>query len=109
MNTNAGSSKILSVQSLKNYIGEWFDDYKSSIAPGSYDTDELVFQIVDLKTLEKIFFQKLNSFNSFSDDMMVSTEGIVNPEFRGIIEKCIDLDEQLKKVKQTQITTQKGE
>ena len=90
----AKEPRKLKLKEMENYIFEWFYRCKSEVCGLTDSSDELIYRITDLSS-NKVVYSRQLKHGEYSEDAVVSTEGIIDEEFRGLIEQCIDLDRQL--------------
>ena len=80
---------------MKNYLSEWFLNISSKVELGSYDTFERRVVITEPESGEILFTRSFGVDELVTNDVLVSTSGIVNDELRGLIEQCHRLDKQI--------------
>lgn len=100
----------LTIKKLRDYFDEWLGE-TMSMGLSSDEKDKFNFVIVETSNQNVIYSCSFNNNEYFGEnDTICSTSGIVNQEFRGVIEKCIVLDNQIdeKKLKTNNVSKQKG-
>lgn len=108
MSSNYDFEVKMPLSEMKRYIGEWiFGDLQSSIEVGGYDSFEKIFKLRSEHDGELCFSQKFGFNEVVDDSTLVSTNGVVDEELRGLIVQCFSLDEQLNALnKNSQTQTQ---
>lgn len=89
---------ILSLGQMKSYLSEWFDSLTEEIVKVDCQDYNKALIIKDDKN-KSVFYAPLADDESVNDKSQVFLSGIVNDELRGIINKCIELDAQIAKAK----------
>ncbi len=92
------ANKEVNLGTMRSYMNEW---YPNGIHEAVEKVDEIVFEDYD-KTLtmtdavsgELVFQAIFHQFEEVNDNSTVYLCGIMNKELRGIIAKCLELDEQ---------------
>lgn len=93
---NKNEYKELTIESLEKYINEWFKGYTTKYCEVLGHPDETSYTVFDHHTGDVVYMQILKTIDmEKGKDLIVSTNGFVDDEFRAIIEKCIDLDIQI--------------
>lgn len=85
-------TKHISLESMKKYLSEWFIKIEDGIEEIPDSPDKELYVIRDANSMSLEFLHILNK-GTFDKNMIVSTEGILGIELRGLIEQCITLDE----------------
>lgn len=95
-------TRDISIEQLENYIMEWYDGYLTKYIEIASHPEKTSYEILDQKSGEIIYSKILNTSDlKKGRDLIVSTDGFINEEFKGIIEKCIELDEMIKEMKES--------
>ena len=97
----------LPIKEMEKYVSEWFNRCKSDASALIDTPDEVIYRITDLSSNKVVYFHQFKA-GEYSDDAVISTDGIINEELRGLVEQCIDLDRQLEESIAASIK-QKGE
>ncbi len=92
----ANKEQKLTITGLRSYLNEWFDGTLSMGLLNGKNNESFNFVIVESKNHNLIYSCnfKDNEYRG-EDETICSTAGIIDEEFRGVIEKCIALDKQI--------------
>lgn len=93
--TELTQTKTMPLKTMREYLGEWFVGIKTSIEDVPSNPNQQMYVIRDNYT-KLIEFIHIFDKGTFSEEMIVSTEEIIGQELRGLIEQCVELDEQSK-------------
>lgn len=100
---------MITLKEMRNYLTEWFaNELKEEIVNIDYQGYKKALLIKD-DANQSVFYAPFRADETISDSSKVFLSGIANNELRELIQKCIELDEQIaeaRKPKQTLISSQ---
>ena len=90
------TNKIVTLKRLKENLAEWFPQGTTEeIIPVKIAEYDKLLSIKENGTNEVIFAYLFEPHQAVADSALVSLDGIANEEFRGVLAKCIELDDQI--------------
>ena len=100
MKNQEPTDRKIELGKLRKYLQEWYYEPLAEIITDiDFEDYDRLLTIMDPSSGDEVFRHLFEYCMSINDDSMVSLFGIVNEELRGIINKEIQLDEQVEAYK----------